>query len=161
VPAPEAAHLLRRQVIDTLAAELDPAAGDSTRRIQEADNSVAGHGLAGAGFADHAQNLAGLEVEADIVDSNQRSLARRELDRQVFDVQKWPVGGDGSPPKFLPSGTPPLPAKLWRDPPEKANRIRHPRSYLAVAGNQVAISGKAKMMAIKMAWATAKGKTPA
>jgi hypothetical protein len=127
VPAPEPAHLLRRQVVDTLAAELDLSAGDSSRPIQEADNGVTGHGLAGAGFADHTKNLAGPDVEADVVDGDKRALAGRELDRQVFDAQKWLIGGDKAPPEKFPSGTSALPAKLWRDAPEKANRKGRPR----------------------------------
>ena len=61
----------------------DLAAGDAAGRIDQADHGQAGDGLAGAGFADHAQHLALGDVERDAVDGAQRAAAGDELDLQV------------------------------------------------------------------------------
>ena len=77
------------------------------------------------------------------------------------------VVGDGSPPTISRSAPRHSPGQRYG-----RTRVKRPTAkfcearpgvarYLADVGSQVAISGKAKMTPIKMAWATAKGKTPA
>ena len=57
--------------------EPDLAAGDAAGRLEQADDRGAGQRLAGAGFADHAQHLAGRDVEA------RRRRPRRSVPRRV------------------------------------------------------------------------------
>ena len=58
-------------------AKPDLAAGDAAGRLDQPDDGGAGEGLAGAGFADHAQHLAAGDVEGDAVERPQRAAARR------------------------------------------------------------------------------------
>ena len=58
VAAAHAAHRLVRQVVDAPAVEADLAAGDAPGRVEQADDRGAGQRLAGARFADHAEDLA-------------------------------------------------------------------------------------------------------
>src|SRR6185312_14876982 len=81
-------HLRARQVVDTLAAESDLAAGDAARRLQQADDRRSGDRLAGAGFADHAEHLAGRDVEGEIVDGGQHPVPRRDLDLEIADGER-------------------------------------------------------------------------
>ncbi len=81
--AADAPHGVGRQVVDALAFEQDRAAGDPPRRLQQADDGIAGHRLAGTGLADHAQNLARHDVERHVVDRGQRAAPGRKLDPQV------------------------------------------------------------------------------
>jgi hypothetical protein len=82
-----------RQVVDALAAEQDLAAGDAPRRLEQADDGRAGERLAGARFADHAQDLARRDVERDVVQRQQRAAPRGELDAQVAHFSRGAVGG--------------------------------------------------------------------
>jgi pimeloyl-ACP methyl ester carboxylesterase len=74
---------LGRQVVDAPARQVDFAAAQPPGRLQQADHRHAGQRLAGAGFADHAQDLARLDVETDVACGDQDAVARRELDRQA------------------------------------------------------------------------------
>ncbi len=60
-PAADLAEWLGRQVVDALAVEADLAAGDAARAFQQADDGGAGQRLAGAGFADDAENFAAVD----------------------------------------------------------------------------------------------------
>ena len=82
------AHPRRRQIVDARAVEPDFAAGDAARRIEQADDGEAGERFAGAGFADHAENLAGRDVERDAVERDQRPLSRGEFDAQIADREQ-------------------------------------------------------------------------
>jgi hypothetical protein len=73
------------EVVDARAGEPDLAAGDAARRIDEADHGGARHRLAGAGFADDAEDLALGDVEGDAVDRFQHPAAGDELDLEVAD----------------------------------------------------------------------------
>src|SRR5258708_34983766 len=87
------AHLLVGQVVDAPSFEPDLARGDAAGWLEQADDGVAGQRLAGARFADDAQNLAGGDVERHVVDGEQGAAPRRELDAQVLDLEKRRSGG--------------------------------------------------------------------
>ena len=71
--AADPAHLRVRQAVDAPAVEADLAAGDAARRVDEPDDRRPGDRLAGAGLADHAEHLAARDLEADVVDGDQRA----------------------------------------------------------------------------------------
>ena len=81
--AADLAHLLRRQIVDPHARQIDLAAGDAAGRIDQPDHREAGDGFAGAGFADHAQHLALGDVERHAVDRAQRAAAGDEFDPRL------------------------------------------------------------------------------
>ncbi|MGY4486602.1 hypothetical protein ACVWWR_005793 [Bradyrhizobium sp. LM3.2] len=66
--SPDTAQLFWRQIVDAQARKTNLAAGDAAGRIDQADHRQARDGLAGAGFADHAQHLALGDIEGDAVD---------------------------------------------------------------------------------------------
>ena len=82
--AAHTAHLLVGQVVDAATAQQDLAGGHAPGRLQQADDGRAGQRLAGAGFADHAQDLARLDREGHVVQRSVRA-ARGELHAQVAD----------------------------------------------------------------------------
>ena len=82
------AHLLVRQVVDPAPVESDFAAGDPAGRVEQADDGGAGERLACAGLADDAQNLAGRDLERDIVQRHERAEPGRKLDPQVADLEQ-------------------------------------------------------------------------
>ena len=81
--AADAAHFLRRQIVDPHARQIDLAAGDAAGRIDQPDDGKAGDRLAGAGFADDAEHLALGDVEGDAVDGAQRAAPGDEFDLEV------------------------------------------------------------------------------
>ena len=81
----ELCHLLRRRVVDFLAEHRDRAA----RRGQHAGDQVEGRALAGAVGADQRHDLAGLDVEGDVVDRDHAA----ELLARMVDLQQH--GGSG------------------------------------------------------------------
>ena len=85
--AAHTAHLLVGQVVDAATAQQDLAGGHAPGRLQQADDGRAGQRLAGAGFADHAQDLARLDREGHVVQRAQRAAARGELHAQVADFK--------------------------------------------------------------------------
>ena len=82
------AHLLVGQVVDAPAVEADLAAGDAPRRVEQADDRRAGQRLAGARLADDAEDLAGRDLERDVVERDQRPAARGELDPEMANVKQ-------------------------------------------------------------------------
>ena len=92
--APDLAHLLVGQVVDAPAAEADLARGDAPGWIEQSDDRRAGQRLAGAGFADHPQDLTRRDVERDIVERDQGAAAGREFDPEVadFEQRRWRHG---------------------------------------------------------------------
>ena len=74
--SPDAADRLVGEAVDTFSGEADRAGGDTPRRLQEADDRVAGERLAGARFAHHAEHLAARDGKRDAVDRNQRAPPR-------------------------------------------------------------------------------------
>ena len=56
------------QVVDALAVEHDAPAGHAPGRLQQPDDGRTGEGLAGAGFADHAEDLARRDLERHLVE---------------------------------------------------------------------------------------------
>ena len=81
--APDPAHLLRRQIVDPQARQIDRAATDAAGRIDQADHRKPGDGFPGAGFADHPQHLALGDVEGNPVEGAQRGAAGDELHLKV------------------------------------------------------------------------------
>ncbi len=67
-PAPHAAHLRVGFLQQVLALEQHPAAGDPRRRRQQAQDGERQRALAGAGLADDAQRLAGVDAKRHLVD---------------------------------------------------------------------------------------------
>src|SRR6185312_8758148 len=86
--AADVPQLLRREVVDALAGEDDAPCRDAPGPVDEADDRGAGHGFAGAGFADHAQHFTGADLERYIVDRHQRCPPRREFDAQMLDAKQ-------------------------------------------------------------------------
>src|SRR5690606_37456539 len=78
-------HLLGRQVVDAPALQMDLAAGDVAGRLDQADDGGAGHRLAGAGLADHAEDFARHDVEGNVVHRREQPPPQRELDHEVAD----------------------------------------------------------------------------
>src|SRR5712691_3196253 len=66
-PPADPAHLGLALLYQILALELDAAAHDTGARREQADDRVAGRGLAATGFSDEAEGLSGLDREADAV----------------------------------------------------------------------------------------------
>ena len=81
--APDPAQLLRRQIVDPHARQIDLAAGNAAGPVDQADHREAGDGFAGAGFTDHAQHFALGDVERHAVDGAQRAAAGDELHLKV------------------------------------------------------------------------------
>ena len=77
--------LLRRRVVDLVAEHRDRAAG----RRQHAGDQVEGGALAGAVGADQRHDLAGLDVEGDVVDGDHAA----ELFARLLDLQQHGGGG--------------------------------------------------------------------
>ena len=87
-PAAHAALLRRRQRVDAFAVEQHLAAGQPAGRFQQADHGVADGGLAGAGFAHHAQDLAFLQAQGHAVHRHHGAAAAGKFDADVVDVQQ-------------------------------------------------------------------------
>jgi hypothetical protein len=66
--------------------EVNLAAGDAAGRAQQLHDAVTDGRLAGAGFADQAEDFAGLEIEADVFDRVLGIVPAGEFDRQVLDA---------------------------------------------------------------------------
>ncbi len=88
--AADAPHGLVGQMVDAPPSERDAAAGNPQRRLQQPDDRRASQRFTGTGFADHPQHFARRDVEADIVDRDQRASAGRHLDAKVFDLEQQP-----------------------------------------------------------------------
>ena len=81
--APDAAHLFRRQIVDSAARQVNLAAGNAAGRIDQADHGQACDGFAGAGLADHAEHFALGDVKGHAVDRAQRAAAGEEFHLEV------------------------------------------------------------------------------
>src|SRR6218665_864383 len=79
------AQLALAELVDALALQQDLARDDAARRLQQADDGRAGERLAGAGLPHHAQNLAGCDGKADVIERAQAAAPAGEFDHQVFD----------------------------------------------------------------------------
>ena len=84
--APNVAHLVVVQVIDALAFEQDLPPGHTARWLQQANDGRARERFARTRFAHHAQNFTGGDVERNIVERTQRTVAAGEFHHQVFDL---------------------------------------------------------------------------
>ena len=86
-----AAHLADRvlvQVRQVAAAEGDRAADDAGRLVEQAHDRLGADALARAGFADDAERLARVKVEADAVDGAHRAGIGQEPGAQVAHLQQ-------------------------------------------------------------------------
>src|SRR6185369_4250375 len=86
-PAAHAAHRRRGQIVDAPALERYLAGGDSSGRLEQADDRKAGERLSGARFAHDAEDLPRGDRKAGAVDAHQRRAARRKFDPERPDVQ--------------------------------------------------------------------------
>src|SRR6185369_16374783 len=86
--AADEAHLLRRQVVDALAFQQDLARHHPPGRLEQADDGSAGQRLAGAGLANNAEDLAGCDIEGDVIQRTQGAMSARELDDEVLDLEQ-------------------------------------------------------------------------
>ena len=84
--APDAAHLLVRQVVDALAFEQDLPAANAPRRLQQPDDGRAGERLSGARLAHHAQDFTRRDVKGNVVQRAQRTAPAGKFDDQVFNL---------------------------------------------------------------------------
>ena len=86
--AAHAPHLARRQAVDAAPAQPDLAGGDAPRRVEQAEDRHAGQRLAGARFADEAEDLARRDRERDVVQREQDAAARRDFHAQALDPEQ-------------------------------------------------------------------------
>src|SRR5476649_2873638 len=86
--AAQQAHLRRCQREEIAALEGDAAARDLQRRRQQPHDRAGGDRFARAAFAHDAQDLAGLEIEADVLDRVRAVRALGQRDAEVADFQK-------------------------------------------------------------------------
>src|SRR5690606_10654018 len=72
--------------------ECHRARGDTGTFGREAEGGHSGDRLAAARLADHADDLAGPDLESDAVDDPRDAAPGRELDRQVADGERrWAI----------------------------------------------------------------------
>src|SRR5207253_1497803 len=82
------AHRFGRKVVDAPSRETYLSAGDTSRRIDQADDRGPRHGFSGAGFADDTENFARRNGKRDVVDRDQRAAPRGKLDPQTLDREQ-------------------------------------------------------------------------
>src|ERR687889_1884704 len=80
-------HGLALQAGEILAVQENLAACDPPWRLDQAENGVARHALAGTGLADEPQNTAAADLEADAVDGLQNAGPGLELRLKVSDAK--------------------------------------------------------------------------
>src|SRR5690606_2991640 len=97
--AANAAHGVFVELVDAPAVEQDLARGDAPGRFEQTNDGCAGERFAGAGFADHAQNLALGDLEGDVVERREHAAARVELHTQVSNFEQgvgfWHISSGG------------------------------------------------------------------
>src|SRR5690606_6521988 len=62
---------------------------DASRRLEQADDCIGGHRLAGARLADNAQDFARHDVEGHVIDGHERAAPGRKLDRKIAHAEDW------------------------------------------------------------------------
>ena len=85
--AADSSHLFIGQVINAPAAENDFAPGDTTGRVEQSDDGIAGRRFPGTGFADYTQNFTLVDMKGNIVDRGQYSPACGKFDPQVVNFK--------------------------------------------------------------------------
>ena len=85
--AADLAHGLALQAGEILAVEEHLAARDLAGRLDQAEDRIAGHALAGAGLADESQDAAASDLEADAVDGLQNAGPGLELRLEILDAK--------------------------------------------------------------------------
>ena len=86
-PPAYAPHGFAAQAVYAFAVELHRAAGDAPGRIDQPDHGRAGHGLARARLADHAQDLAGGNLEVHVAEHLHRAAVGVEGHAQIAHAQ--------------------------------------------------------------------------
>ena len=81
-------HVLIRGFEDIASVEGDFAALDVAIAVEELNDAHGGNALAGAGLADDAEGLAGLEAVGDVVDGLDNSLFGPKKRVQFFDFKQ-------------------------------------------------------------------------
>ena len=74
--AADLAHRRLAELEQVAALEQDPAAGDAAGRLHQPHDRQSGHRLAAPRFADQPERLAGVDLEADLVDGRDRDGGR-------------------------------------------------------------------------------------
>src|SRR5476651_2333555 len=87
------AHFLVGKIVDALALEPYLAGGNAARRLEQADDGIAGERFARARLAHDAQHFTGRNVERDVVDREQGAAPRRKLDAEVLHFEEWWIVG--------------------------------------------------------------------
>ncbi len=82
----QGAQALGRERREVFALEQDASAGLAQAGRQQAEHGARRHRLAAAGFADHGQEFAALDMEGDVVDHG--DAGARGLDAQVVDREQ-------------------------------------------------------------------------
>ena len=93
--AAQLAHGVGAEIVDALAGEVDFAGGDAAGWFEQADNGCAGEGLAGAGFADDTEDLAGVDVHGERRrwrPRGRRGSGTRRAGRGLRGGGRWRVG---------------------------------------------------------------------
>src|SRR5438093_8338058 len=75
--------------IPNLTSEENLAIDDAPRRVEEAQDRPRGHRLAAPALAYQSQRAAGIDVEADILESDHGALVEGKVRRQVPHGQQW------------------------------------------------------------------------
>ena len=88
VAAGDAAALAGAEFQQVLTVEAQQVGGDAAGRLHQAHQRQHGHALAGAGFADDAEQLAALDVQVQALDGGKGAVLRAELDGEVADLEK-------------------------------------------------------------------------
>jgi len=79
--------LLARAARGAMPVEQHLAGGDAAGRVDDLQDRACRDALAAAALADHAERLAGPELEADVVDRAKGAVAGRELGDEPLDLQ--------------------------------------------------------------------------
>ncbi len=83
----QAAQFAWRQLGQVAALEQDLATHDTARRVDQAHDGKARDGLAGAGLADQAQDLAAFQREGNVVHGGKHARSGMEVGAQVAHLQ--------------------------------------------------------------------------
>ncbi len=87
--SPDPAHLVRRQIVDPHARQINLATGDAARRIDQADHGKTSDGFSGAGFTDHAQHFSLGDVKGNSVDGAERAATGGEFHLKIPHGKNW------------------------------------------------------------------------
>ena len=75
-------------MIDSITLEAYLSARHSSRMLNQPDDCSASNRLSGAGFADHAEDLALRDIERHVVDGDELAPAAEELNSQISNAKR-------------------------------------------------------------------------